>query len=253
MGAAVIKMNPEHVHNALDLSSYSDDSHIMMIDNYGVVVFSDQEDRRYKSLGILSEADKNEIKLKRRFEGVDIEPLQYNIIKEELDNIDKVRIFDIYDEEDAKNELLSVTKIGELPLFLVIEEDADRYLQPVVTIAYILSLMVALAAIVSAFLIFVFITRFLKPLKQLKEAAHHLSDGDLGYKVNIKTGDELEDLGHSFNKMASKLQRTINNIEKKITERTSSLEKTNKFMTGRELKMVELKKEILELKNKLNK
>ena len=50
--------------------------------------------------------------------------------------------------------------------------------------------------------------------------------------------------------MSSKLNNTIKNIEKKIAERTTSLEKVNKFMTGRELKMVELKKKIIDLENK---
>ena len=250
LGVAVIKINPDYIHEALDLAAYSEESHIMLTDEYGVVLFSDKENRKYKSLGILSESDKEEIELKRSFEGIEIEPLQYNISKTTLDNIDSVAIFDIYDKEDGEQEMLSVTKIADLPFFIVIEESASQYLQPVVNIAYILSLMVALAALAASLSIFIFISKFLKPLKQLKEASQELSKGNLKHKINIKTGDELEDLGNSFNTMSSKLNNTIKNIEKKIAERTTSLEKVNKFMTGRELKMVELKKKIIDLENK---
>jgi len=54
------------------------------------------------------------------------------------------------------------------------------------------------------------------------------------------------------------LQATVRNIsdqketEKKLKEKMDDLEKTNKIMTGRELKMIELKKEIEDLKNKLS-
>jgi C4-dicarboxylate-specific signal transduction histidine kinase len=50
--------------------------------------------------------------------------------------------------------------------------------------------------------------------------------------------------------MVSKLKEARENLEDKIKKRTSDLEKTNKFMVGRELKMMELKKEIDSLKNK---
>lgn len=55
------------------------------------------------------------------------------------------------------------------------------------------------------------------------------------------------------------LQATVRDITKqretanKIDEKVKELERMNVLMTGRELKMVELKKEILELKNKLKK
>lgn len=53
----------------------------------------------------------------------------------------------------------------------------------------------------------VFVTRrFTGPITQLSEAAKRLSNGDYQTKVNIKTGDELQELGNIFNSMGKELK-----------------------------------------------
>lgn len=54
-----------------------------------------------------------------------------------------------------------------------------------------------------------------KPLKHLKEACFDISQGNLKRKVDIKSNDELEDFGKSFNLMAERLDRTITELENK--------------------------------------
>jgi len=88
------------------------------------------------------------------------------------------------------------------------------------------------------------------PLNLLRKASEEIAQGDLTQKVIVKSNDEIGALGHSFNKMAKDLQASQTNIEAKINERTQQLTKLNRFMTGREIKMIELKKKIEELENK---
>lgn len=47
--------------------------------------------------------------------------------------------------------------------------------------------------------------RMLTPLKQMSKAVKQFSQGDFSYRVNIKSNDEMEDLGDSFNEMAKEL------------------------------------------------
>ncbi|GMR04780.1 MAG: hypothetical protein BMS9Abin23_0687 [Thermodesulfobacteriota bacterium] len=47
--------------------------------------------------------------------------------------------------------------------------------------------------------------RFLAPLKKLEVGLGALSRGDLAHRVDLKTGDEVEDLGTAFNNMAQSL------------------------------------------------
>jgi|GEM_PF-4438878 len=84
---------------------------------------------------------------------------------------------------------------------------------------------------------------------RLQQASKKIEEGNLDYRVDIQSKDELGDLADSFNSMASKLQESYKSLEKKVTERTASLEKTMNLMVGRELKMKELKQKNAEYEN----
>lgn len=75
----------------------------------------------------------------------------------------------------------------------------------------ILAIVIALAVYLSRI-----ITR---PVDVLKNAALALGHGDLGHRVNLSTGDEFEDLGHSFNHMAADLQQNIDTLQRTTAEK----------------------------------
>jgi len=54
---------------------------------------------------------------------------------------------------------------------------------------------------------------FMRPIIKLREATDAISQRDLDYKVEIKTGDELEQLADSFNQMVEKLSNTTVSYE----------------------------------------
>jgi signal transduction histidine kinase len=60
----------------------------------------------------------------------------------------------------------------------------------------------ALAALL-AFILFAIITQrlVLRPVRQLRQVADKVTEGDMGVRSKIKTGDELQRLGESFNEM----------------------------------------------------
>jgi two-component system phosphate regulon sensor histidine kinase PhoR len=51
------------------------------------------------------------------------------------------------------------------------------------------------------------------PLKAMTAAARELASGNFGKRVSVKTGDELEDLGSALDLTASRLERTISQLE----------------------------------------
>jgi nitrogen fixation/metabolism regulation signal transduction histidine kinase len=117
-----------------------------------------------------------------------------------------------------------------------------------------LRLMVASAIIIFSLIItigiFLIIKVVMRPILKLRQGSEMFKKGNLGYRVDVNSKDEIGELASSFNKMAENLQKSQANIEKKIADRTAKLEKLNKHMTGRELKMIELKEEIKKLKSK---
>ncbi len=140
-----------------------------------------------------------------------------------------------------------------------------------------------LVAIFSTFISFYFAKKITNPLKHLEKGIKIIGKGNLDYRIKLKTGDEIEDLGNAFNKMAEDLGRSRISLEeaktvleikvgartrelrelieqreeiikertKELQERVNELEKFHRLTVGRELKMVELKRKIKELELKL--
>src|SRR5437016_8084581 len=66
--------------------------------------------------------------------------------------------------------------------------------------------------------------RMVGPIQALRMGAARLGSGDLGQRITVKTGDELEALADQFNAMAGQLQESYAGLEKKVEERTHELE-----------------------------
>lgn len=109
---------------------------------------------------------------------------------------------------------------------------------------------ISLDLILIGTLLYILFFNLVRPLNGLKEATKKIAAGELDQKLEVETKDEVGDLSAAFNKMASDLKESRSNIEQKIAERTDELQKLNKFMTGREIKMIELKEKIKELEEK---
>jgi len=139
-----------------------------------------------------------------------------------------------------------------------------------------------LGAILFLLVIFLFWRTVAYPLTELIAACRKVKAGDLNAKVKIKSKTEIGELISTFNEMldeekkykanleeakdvlevkvdarTKELQELIDNQEKTIAERTKELEERvkelerfYKLTVGRELKMIELKKEIKRLDQK---
>lgn len=146
--------------------------------------------------------------------------------------------------------------------------------------------------IIIAILTILFVSRLLKPIKNLTKVAEKVRSGDLDIKVDVSSRDEIGVLSRVFGEMVLKIKESQSILEKKVKDRTeelekergnlesrvkertleleslkdnledlvkerteklndklSELERINKLMVNRELKMIELKKEIEGLKN----
>jgi adenylate cyclase len=118
-----------------------------------------------------------------------------------------------------------------------------------------LVLAIIIIAVVGAFIVS---SRITNPVKKLRDAVEVFSSGKLDERVDIKTGDEIQQLGEDFNEMAEKLSSLYGSLEQKIEERThelrekiKELEKFKELTVGREIKMIEIKKEMEALKKEL--
>ncbi|MDH3734185.1 MAG: EAL domain-containing protein [Gemmatimonadota bacterium] len=67
----------------------------------------------------------------------------------------------------------------------------------------VISGLVALGLAIAASLLLA--TAFTRPILRMREATERLSEGDLDHRVDIRREDELGELGHAFNELASRL------------------------------------------------
>ena len=65
--------------------------------------------------------------------------------------------------------------------------------------------------------------RVVYPLRRLREGVERIGTGDLGYRLNLKSGDEIEVLADEFNKMTEQLHESYTNLEQKVEDRTREL------------------------------
>ena len=56
-------------------------------------------------------------------------------------------------------------------------------------------------------------TALTKPLGPLTEGVRSIARGELGHRIRLKTGDEIEELGEAFNHMAGELELRVGEIE----------------------------------------
>lgn len=105
----------------------------------------------------------------------------------------------------------------------------------------------------------------ISPILKLKNASKMVSSGNMNIKVDIEREDEIGELADYFNIMIDSLKKTQKELKEyseqlegrvekrthELQEKLEELEKFNELAVDRELKMVKLKNEIENLKNKL--
>jgi len=112
-----------------------------------------------------------------------------------------------------------------------IEKSAEKRTNISIVLAALISLL--LAIVIASF----FSKRVTARIDQLREGVEIVEEGRLDHRLLINSGDEIELLSKQFNSMASKLQESHQNMERKVEERTRELKESQEAMVQQE-KMV---------------
>src|SRR5438067_1521140 len=65
--------------------------------------------------------------------------------------------------------------------------------------------------------------RMTGPIRAIAEGAERIGAGDLGGRIEVHTGDELEGLAQQFNRMTADLQKSYAELEQRVADRTAEL------------------------------
>jgi signal transduction histidine kinase len=78
----------------------------------------------------------------------------------------------------------------------------------------------------------VFARRMTNPIRALQDGAVAIGAGNLNPNIDVRTGDELQELAEHFNRMAAELKESYAGLERKVEERTAELKQTLEQQTA---------------------
>jgi signal transduction histidine kinase/HAMP domain-containing protein len=74
--------------------------------------------------------------------------------------------------------------------------------------------------------------RMVQPIRALQEGAAKIGAGELGHRLRLKTGDEIEVLAEQFNRMTEQLRDSYATLEQRVEERTRDLRESLEQQTS---------------------
>jgi signal transduction histidine kinase/ActR/RegA family two-component response regulator len=123
---------------------------------------------------------------------------------------------------------------------MIVELPTREALAGVRQMAYLLGVSIVLGAVVAGGLGLIVPRRIVRPLSALQEGAQQIGAGRLDHIIEIRTGDEIQDLAETLNQMASsldashaELERWAHELEDRVEERTQELAEASERMERR--------------------
>lgn len=113
--------------------------------------------------------------------------------------------------------------IPSLDWAVFIEQPLDEAYEPLYASLFrtssILFIGLGIAILASVFVA----RRVVGPLEKLRSGVERIGKGDLEYRLELKTGDEIEVLAEEFNKMTAAVHEAYTGLEEKVRDRTHEL------------------------------
>ncbi len=91
----------------------------------------------------------------------------------------------------------------------------------------LLLLLLGLGGIAPAVVLAIGVGQITRPLAELTGAAQRIASGNFSQRIAVASGDELETLAAQFNRMATQLQESYANLERRVADRTKELATLN--------------------------
>ncbi|RKP57093.1 HAMP domain-containing protein [Cohnella endophytica] len=102
--------------------------------------------------------------------------------------------------------------ISTLGLFLLKYIDAQAFTDPT-KIKHLFIFTGFMGFLLTTFFAFFLLTKITQPLREMKDAANRVAQGEYTTRVAIRSSDEIGELANTFNQMASELHTLINDLQ----------------------------------------
>lgn len=137
-------------------------------------------------------------------------------------------------DPDGRRVLTSSAPCQRMRWFVFVEQPITQALAPLYELLARIGSLLALGLLVAVLCGVLVARRMVVPIRALQAGSRRLESGDFSHRIDVKTGDEIEELAVQFNRMAGELQESYTRLEHKVEERTRDL-----AQSVRELKALE--------------
>jgi class 3 adenylate cyclase/HAMP domain-containing protein len=126
-------------------------------------------------------------------------------------------------DADGHSVLTASSTVPKLGWIVFFEQPTAQALAPIRDQLLRGALLIGLGLVVAILAGTYLARRMLVPVTALSTGARRLGAGDFSHRIDVTTGDELEELADQFNNMAGQLAETYSGLESKVEERTRDL------------------------------
>ena len=109
---------------------------------------------------------------------------------------------------------------------LALSRPTSRQFERVAQFRYVFSAILAAALVLALALGTYLARRMIRPLRLVRDGAKRIGAGELDHTLEVKTGDEVQELAQEFNNMTRKLRELYAGMDQTIQERTHELRET---------------------------
>ena len=124
--------------------------------------------------------------------------------------------------------LIASARIPSLRWAVLVEQPRVEAFAPLYASMLQTGLLLLVGLVLSLLASLALARRMVTPIRALQSGAAQIGAGVLDYRIEVRTGDELETLAEQFNRMAMDLQESYSGLERKVEERTPQLEIANR-------------------------
>lgn len=200
-GVLVAKLEQKAVERMIQSSSVFSQGIISLTNDHGYIIYSAEAERIGKKL---IDTDLRQVGMK---------------IGDGFEN----SIVDLNGYE--KKRTVGIHAPAKIPIYVLMEVPQASLVRQAISMALRVAVFVFLGAMIAAILIILSLSVILRPLRQLQQFAHRLSEGKLHIRSRIKSGDEIEELAQTMNQMASKLETVYADLDSLVEDKTKDLQK----------------------------
>jgi signal transduction histidine kinase/HAMP domain-containing protein len=160
--------------------------------------------------------------------------------KTSLDNLEQVKAaltpgreeVTIARDPKGREVLTAHSAIAPLGWVVLVEQPLEEAVEPLRASARRTGFLVVAGIVLSIVVSALLARRMARPIQVLQESAAKIGAGDLGHRIELHSGDELETLADEFNQMTGRLRESHATLEQKVEDRTRELTETLEQQTA---------------------